>query len=518
MNRVETRFGTRDNRRYSEVLNEKNNIKNTKTNMDDKEEKKENQGLTGEKKTVVEDQRTIKVNEGEIDIDVLNRSLIGETKKLCYLVKLPWFCEEQGLPKVEVKLLGGLEVMLIFETAVTAYSILNDGEHGIRRWVHNLRKWNENYKPSGRLTWVNVIGVPLLEKFISTALLHVSIVEEVRDITEFAIEENNNKKDEHVEQGDNISVRMKEVDDSSNSDEDGDEGAEDFDNENVAMGDSLEVLDSRTVGVDGRKNQENDGSSTSSEVKVCDTNNRSFKEKAANVVNEETRCNRDREHDSNIGEASIPDKEDNIHLWETTNKSCDGLQVDNYETGLMGEMNIGPHTYGLDHDGLSKKNDKDNKHQDKETHGTVNGESNSGKKKFWRRSGKKAINVMRQTGMQDLSKEAPGGSEKYKMYHDQGGDTGVDKEIKQAIADETSSLECSISIEEIKEVGELIGVSWDAIERRKGNESSNREIISLNVRRIGVDGKKGWINTIIRDERPDVIGLQEIKSGLVDEE
>ncbi|GKF06259.1 hypothetical protein Tco_0036927, partial [Tanacetum coccineum] len=149
------------------------------------------------------------------------------------------------------------------------------------------------------------------------------------------------------------------------------------------MGDSREVLDSRTAGVDGRKNQENDGSSTSSEVKVCDTNNRSFKEKATDVVNEETRCNRDREHNSNIGEASNPDK------WETTNKSCDGLQVDklsqnfigltnngdmkaqenenircvtnSYEAGLMGETNIGPRSYGLDHDGLYKKNDKDNK-------------------------------------------------------------------------------------------------------------------------------------------------------------
>ncbi|GJS75871.1 putative RNA-directed DNA polymerase [Tanacetum coccineum] len=463
MNRVETRFRTRDNRRYSEVLNEKNNIKNTKTNMDDKEEKKENQGLTGEKKTVVEDQRTIKVNEGEIDIDVLNRSLIGETKKLCYLVKLPWLEGNQNI------VIGKVHIHII------ATCLINE--------TLNVRCKSKVFK--------------------------VSIVEEVRDITEFAIEENNNKKDEHVEQGDNISVRMKEVDDSSNSDEDGDEGAEDFDNENVAMGDSLEVLDSRTVGVDGRKNQENDGSSTSSEVKVCDTNNRSFKEKATDVVNEETRCNRDREHNSNIGEASNPDK------WETTNKSCDGLQVDklsqnfigltnngdmkaqenenircvtnSYEAGLMGETNIGPRSYGLDHDGLYKKNDKDNKLQDKETRGMVNGESNSGKQKFWRRSGKKAINVMRQTGMQDLSKEEPGGSEKYKMYHDQR--------------------------EEIKEVGELIGVSWDAMEMRKGNESPNREVLE-----IGVDGKKGWINTIIRDERPDVIGLQETKSGLVDEE
>nr|GEZ85245.1 transposon TX1 [Tanacetum cinerariifolium] len=231
--------------------------------MKDNEEKKENQGLTKEKKTVVEDQKTIEVNE-------------------------------------EVNLLGRLEVMLIFETVVKAYNILNDGDHMIRRWVHNLRKWKKNYKPSGIRTWVNVIGVPvsywleLVFKRISapngtimglkncrlegnqnivirkvhihaiatcsinetlnircnSKVFKVSIVEEVKDITEFAIEENN-KKDEHEEQGDNISVRMKEVDESSNSDEDGNEGAEDFDNENVSMVNNRKVLDSRTARVDG---------------------------------------------------------------------------------------------------------------------------------------------------------------------------------------------------------------------------------------------------------------------------
>nr|GEW22475.1 RNA-directed DNA polymerase, eukaryota, reverse transcriptase zinc-binding domain protein [Tanacetum cinerariifolium] len=51
-----------------------------------------------------------------------------------------------------------------------------------------------------------------------------------------------------------------------------------------------------------------------------------------------------------------------------------------------------------------------------------------------------------------------------------------------------------INMERIKEVGELIGVSWVQVEIKKGTRES---------------GKKGWIKFIISVERPDVIGLQE---------
>ncbi|GJV24216.1 RNA-directed DNA polymerase, eukaryota [Tanacetum coccineum] len=43
------------------------------------------------------------------------------------------------------------------------------------------------------------------------------------------------------------------------------------------------------------------------------------------------------------------------------------------------------------------------------------------------------------------------------------------------------------------------------------------KIITLNVRGIGVEGKIGWIKSIIRDEHPDVIGLQETKIGSIKE-
>nr|GFA60133.1 transposon TX1 [Tanacetum cinerariifolium] len=53
--------------------------------------------------------RIIEIGEKEFNSEVINRSMIEEVKKVCYLPKLHAFCEEQGLNKVEVKLLGGLE-------------------------------------------------------------------------------------------------------------------------------------------------------------------------------------------------------------------------------------------------------------------------------------------------------------------------------------------------------------------------------------------------------------------------
>ncbi|PWA63299.1 hypothetical protein CTI12_AA355550 [Artemisia annua] len=42
-------------------------------------------------------------------------------------------------------------------------------------------------------------------------------------------------------------------------------------------------------------------------------------------------------------------------------------------------------------------------------------------------------------------------------------------------------------------------------------------MISINVRGMGESGKKGWIRSIIKDEQLDVIGIQETKSGVVDD-
>ncbi|PWA52592.1 hypothetical protein CTI12_AA450330 [Artemisia annua] len=44
------------------------------------------------------------------------------------------------------------------------------------------------------------------------------------------------------------------------------------------------------------------------------------------------------------------------------------------------------------------------------------------------------------------------------------------------------------------------------------------KLISLNIRGVGECGKKRWIKSIIRNEKPDMIGIQETKRGVVDDE
>ncbi|GKF77034.1 RNA-directed DNA polymerase, eukaryota, partial [Tanacetum coccineum] len=44
------------------------------------------------------------------------------------------------------------------------------------------------------------------------------------------------------------------------------------------------------------------------------------------------------------------------------------------------------------------------------------------------------------------------------------------------------------------------------------------KIISVNIRGLGESGKKGWVKSIIRTEKPDMIEIQETKSGLLDDD
>ncbi|GKE16653.1 hypothetical protein Tco_1424230 [Tanacetum coccineum] len=60
-------------------------------------------------------ERTIEGEDLDVNKIMLGRSVVGEVKALCFLSKLLTLCEEQGLGKIEVKLLGGLEVIVVLE-------------------------------------------------------------------------------------------------------------------------------------------------------------------------------------------------------------------------------------------------------------------------------------------------------------------------------------------------------------------------------------------------------------------
>ncbi|PWA70467.1 hypothetical protein CTI12_AA288100 [Artemisia annua] len=149
----------------------------------------------------------------------------------------------------------------------------------------------------------------------------------------------------------------------------------------------------------------------------------------------------------------------------------------------------------------------------------------SGKRKIGRRSIKKAMKVARHTGVEGLGEDVKGISEAYKEYHDAEDESDGRFVFKSTRRGEEDNQSCSINMEQVKEIGEIIGVSWvKAVAEKENEESGDIEkndeadaLLSINVRGMGEVGKIGWVKSIIKDERPDIIGIQETKSGIVNE-
>nr|GEU42787.1 RNA-directed DNA polymerase, eukaryota, reverse transcriptase zinc-binding domain protein [Tanacetum cinerariifolium] len=74
------------------------------------------------------------------------------------------------------------------------------------------------------------------------------------------------------------------------------------------------------------------------------------------------------------------------------------------------------------------------------------------------------------------------------------------------------SGKCKVNMKHVKEIGEMIWVSWFlAEEEKKCHEGS----VAEGANGCGGKWEKRWIKSIIRDEQPNVIGIQETKSGVV---
>ncbi|GKC84241.1 hypothetical protein Tco_1139958, partial [Tanacetum coccineum] len=190
---MDKRFDMCDNRRYNDVVNgKKQTTWYGKKSSDDKPVAKENM--------------VIEIGTGDIDTELL--------------------CQEE-----------------------TVKNILQDTNHGIRRWVHNLRMWNENYKQSGRLTWINIVGIRVScwreSVFKRIAEWHGIVVEmnnckleeEIRDIVECKLVEMKSVQKHQNEKENNKGIDHMEAD--NDEDETDQEDKEDDDYEgNGKTGDS----------------------------------------------------------------------------------------------------------------------------------------------------------------------------------------------------------------------------------------------------------------------------------------
>ncbi|PWA74145.1 hypothetical protein CTI12_AA254970 [Artemisia annua] len=95
------------------------------------------------------------------------------------------------------------------------------------------------------------------------------------------------------------------------------------------------------------------------------------------------------------------------------------------------------------------------------------------------------------------------------------------------LQDQSESIQCesimgsgkSLRAEEMKKIGEQIGIVWDAADKEEVNkEPINMEDILATDLGSGTDNKKRWIRELCRMESPCVLGLQETKAREIDED
>ncbi|PWA84156.1 hypothetical protein CTI12_AA160700 [Artemisia annua] len=156
----------------------------------------------------------------------------------------------------------------------------------------------------------------------------------------------------------------------------------------------------------------------------------------------------------------------------------------------------------------------------------VGDEVNSSHKKpiGGRRSVKKAKKIARCAGVAGLGEVKKGISDAYKEYYEENDDNRGVFEFKAGGRVESDNTSCSINMDQVKEIGEMIGVSWEKAEKEKIKDAvinvgadDETGAIHTDQQGIGEAGKIRWVKSIIKEECPDVIGLQETKSGVVDE-
>ncbi|GJR35579.1 transposon TX1 [Tanacetum coccineum] len=444
--------------------------------------------------------RTVEVRNDEVDTEILDR--------------------KEGLINVDVKLLGGMEVMLVFDTPKIASNIPCDLKHGLRRWIHKVRRWNVNYSPKGRITWINIMGVSVtcwtssvfrrifewnetilsmsncslngnqnvtvgkvqlhttVAGLINESLLikckgrtfKVNITEDVKDVLDVKIKELMVNMNEH-------GGGVESEEEGEAEDEDDEDGGENFsadivvdncgghgNNSNIGIGPELSVRDNMNVPRVVKINETHHNDDGPSFVQVV-------------VNNAQDNNNKDTEEGDQRG-IKRDDAPPNYN-------SSGGVRCTKKRKTTANEEFEGTNNVNRFSQGVMDESDKS-----------------------CRRAGRRTMNLAKKEARQKRSQG------KYGVADDLDGcfsDNATSDVNWDPTVNRNNNVTCNITEEQIREISEQIGINWDLIDDRR-----------VSVEGIGVkggiedDGKKGWLKSIINEERPNIIGLQETKSGGVD--
>ncbi|GJZ63387.1 reverse transcriptase domain, reverse transcriptase zinc-binding domain protein, partial [Tanacetum coccineum] len=107
--------------------------------------------------TPVDDSPTVIVSQD--DDNELELALIGCHKDFRSIANSKTICRNEGFTGVEVKYLGGLWVMFVFNDKQVKDSFLK--HEGIVSWFSSLEPWHDDFVLKERLVWLEIEGVPI---------------------------------------------------------------------------------------------------------------------------------------------------------------------------------------------------------------------------------------------------------------------------------------------------------------------------------------------------------------------
>ncbi|GJV12668.1 reverse transcriptase domain, reverse transcriptase zinc-binding domain protein [Tanacetum coccineum] len=450
--------------------------------------------------------RTIEVEENDINSGLIGRSVVGEVKALCFLSKLSVLYEEQGLGEIDIKLLGGHEVMVVMENKDTVMNVLNDKEHGLRRWMHKLRRGIALIKQQEVLI-VTVKG----------RTHKVSVVEEVRDISIMDIQDVVKIGQQDVRIDDQKEENVMKV-----ADED-EEGK--YDNEEVKSSEEEDKGETRVVDVGGnehatesgdRDGGEDEGSRFLRETKVSETFEEDYDSFKAMKHGESKKAYGDGiEKETRDNEGDLITKEPSKREFTLAsgkyiiNDATNRNGSSNNECGLReGPKFLGTHI-GPTKDIVGNKGSfrKNGPNEISGSSSIIKGMNKNGiknrKNYYGCREGNKAEDLVQDcminrkdkrevspsslvgSGGDRLRKKRKASDERMfrievEMIFNQGkkneenseGKKKISRSVMKAMEVEkkrggVDNQSCKVSIEQVKEIGELIGVSWTRAEEEE---------------------------------------------------
>ncbi|KAL4590051.1 hypothetical protein LXL04_002969 [Taraxacum kok-saghyz] len=90
----------------------------------------------------------------------LSNCLVGEMKDIETLTKCMSFIHTYGLGDCDIRYLGGLNVLLEFNSKDIADCFLRNQKVNWSVWFAWLNEWNDMYRQEYRMVWLRIMGVP----------------------------------------------------------------------------------------------------------------------------------------------------------------------------------------------------------------------------------------------------------------------------------------------------------------------------------------------------------------------